>query len=304
MAGDDYAKWSASLSREFTSCLFPPELKLARPIHLTNLALHIPGLSIHALRLNRAQPEPVWTLHAHDRHGQLIIYLTGRGRQLLDGQELECRPGSVVYVPPGTAHAWTHRMSTTPLALVLDVVLLPSRYTAHPVSVMPQAALTQVKKAARSLAGLANPGQREHLFSVAAAVMEIMSCAMQAAGWLKPYNRYGDANQQALVKFMERLITRMDGPEVELEAIASHAGYTLVSINRKLKALSGLSLGQLRAQVRLKRAQQIIRRGASMTEAAHKAGFQDSNYFSRWFRQQTGLTPSKYRDSLRDQVRL
>jgi AraC-like DNA-binding protein len=28
---------------------------------------------------------------------------------------------------------------------------------------------------------------------------------------------------------------------------------------------------------------------------ADRAGFQDQNYFSRWFRKQTGLTPTKWR---------
>ncbi len=248
-------------------------------------------------------PEPVWTLHEHT-HGQIIIYLTGRGRQLVNGKDLECRPGSVVYVPPNTSHAWTHRMHATPLALVIDVTLLPSRYTAHPVAVMPQPALTKVRAAVRTLTGLLDPSKREHLFTIASLVMEIMQHAMSAAGWLKPYNRYGDASRSALVQFIERMVTRMDSPEVELADIAKQAGYTLTTLNKKLKELAGLSLGQMRARVRLTKAQQNMRRGGSLAEVARKAGFDDPNYFSRWFRQQTGLTPSKYRASLQEQVRL
>ena len=264
----------------------------------------MPGLTVHALRLNHAAPEPVWSLHSHETYGQLIIYLSGRGRQLLDGRDLECRPGSVVYVPPGVPHAWTQRMSSTPLALVIDLGVLPSRYSLHPVSVMPQGSLTAVRKAVISLTGLLKPADRSHLFTIAQAVMEIMGHAMQAAGWLKPYNRYGDANQQALVKFVERLVSRLDGPGVELETIATHAGYPLAVLNRRLKALAGLSLGQIRARIRLTKSQNLIRRGVSISEAAARAGFPDANYFSRWFRQQTGLTPTKYQETIREQVRI
>jgi AraC-like DNA-binding protein len=46
--------------------------------------------------------------------------------------------------------------------------------------------------------------------------------------------------------------------------------------------------------MRLEAAQAALRQEASIAEASVKAGFDDPNYFARWFRRQTGQTPSAY----------
>jgi len=41
--------------------------------------------------------------------------------------------------------------------------------------------------------------------------------------------------------------------------------------------------------------EQDILKGVRISLVADRAGFLDQNYFSRWFRKQTGLAPSKWR---------
>ena len=55
-------------------------MKNYRPILLQNLAVTVPGVRVRQFRLNQHTPEAVWTKHSHE-HGQLLVYLTGRGRQ-------------------------------------------------------------------------------------------------------------------------------------------------------------------------------------------------------------------------------
>jgi AraC-like DNA-binding protein len=47
--------------------------------------------------------------------------------------------------------------------------------------------------------------------------------------------------------------------------------------------------------VRLETAQAALRSTATVAEAANQSGFDDPNYFSRWFRRQTGRTPRAWR---------
>jgi AraC-like DNA-binding protein len=41
-----------------------------------------------------------------------------------------------------------------------------------------------------------------------------------------------------------------------------------------------------------------------MSAVAERIGIPDNNYFSRWFRRQTGMTPSQFRDNPQPAVRL
>jgi AraC family transcriptional activator of pobA len=271
-------------------------MKNYRPLMLQNLGIALPSLRVHRLRLNHHMPEAVWTTHAHD-HGQLLVYLTGRGRQQMGERTYDCRPGTVIHVPPGQTHAYSKQMQRAPMILVIDLDLEITRATAHPCALLPAADLTRVRASLQRLLAIRTPDHREHALSVASIVMEILDRALLAAGWLKPFNRFGDSRSNALTKFTERLLERMNGPEVTLDEIAKRAGYEVEALNRKLKSECGLTLGQLRSRLRLQRAQTLIRQGHPMLSVAQKVGLPDNNYFSRWFRQQTGMTPTQFKRS-------
>jgi AraC-like DNA-binding protein len=82
-----------------------------------------------------------------------------------------------------------------------------------------------------------------------------------------------------------------------LAKVARAAGYHPDHLNRKLKREVGLGLRALRDRQRLENAQAALRTAPSIGEAASRAGFDDPNYFARWFRRQTGQTPSEWNRS-------
>src|SRR5437588_13061314 len=43
-------------------------------------------------------------LHYHERTDEFYYVISGRGRMVLDGEEIELHPGVVVYVPRGVRH--------------------------------------------------------------------------------------------------------------------------------------------------------------------------------------------------------
>ena len=77
--------------------------------------------------------------------------------------------------------------------------------------------------------------------------------------------------------------------------MASELGYQRDHLNRILKRESGLTLGQHRAQVRLGEAKRLLGKQLAIGEVGSRVGFDDQNYFARWFRAQTGLSPSSWR---------
>ena len=277
-------------------------MKNYRPILLRDLSVALPGLRVHQVRLNQHTPEALWTEHTHE-HGQLLVYLTGRGRQPMAGKVFECRPGTVIHIPPGTPHTFQRELARPPLVLVIDLDLELTRATPHPCAQMPDADLTRVRTAMSKLFAMKMVDQRECMLLVAAIVLEILDRVLLACGWLKPFNRFGDSKGMNNTRFIERLLERLDGPEVTLENISARAGYQMDHLNRLLKAECGLTIGQVRSRFRLNRAQKLIRQGLPFQTVGERVGILDNNYFSRWFRQQTGLSPSAWKKTPPQEVR-
>lgn len=90
---------------------------------------------------------------------------------------------------------------------------------------------------------------------------------------------------------MEMLLQNSKNAHLTLDEAAAASGYQKDYLNRILKQQSGMSFGQLRAGMRLRRAESALSRSASVAEAASLSGFDDVNYFVRWFRKQSGQTP-------------
>jgi len=90
----------------------------------------------------------------------------------------------------------------------------------------------------------------------------------------------------------------LESPEADrqdLRALAVRAGQNADTLSRTLRRTTGLTLGQWRNRYRLQRAQAALREKRTIGEAAAAAGFDDQNYFARWFRSQTGVSASAWR---------
>jgi len=43
-------------------------------------------------------------MHMHDDSGELMIFMSGKGKAWLKGEEHEIRPGTAIYAPPCVPH--------------------------------------------------------------------------------------------------------------------------------------------------------------------------------------------------------
>ncbi|HSI74889.1 MAG TPA: two-component regulator propeller domain-containing protein [Lunatimonas sp.] len=83
-----------------------------------------------------------------------------------------------------------------------------------------------------------------------------------------------------------------------IEEFGREAGMSKTQLFRKLKALTNHSPGDFIRNMRLKRAAELLSKGAgSIGEIAFKVGFQDHSYFSRCFQKEYGQTPSEFVNS-------
>lgn len=85
-------------------------------------------------------------------------------------------------------------------------------------------------------------------------------------------------------------------PELDLDAVAAHAGYSRYHFVRSFKAAYGESPGQYLSRRRIERAEELLRSAnLSVSEICVLVGFSSLGTFSARFKQQTGVSPSEYR---------
>jgi DNA-binding response OmpR family regulator len=102
-------------------------------------------------------------------------------------------------------------------------------------------------------------------------------------------------------KFWEKAYTvlKRHASEVgfSIDGLAMELGMSQRSLQRKMKALAGLTPVQWIAEYRLGQAVGRLRdKSVSVTDAAYTAGFGDLSHFYRLFKKRFGKNPSQYRD--------
>ncbi|MCX6216035.1 ATP-binding protein [Spirosoma sp.] len=114
------------------------------------------------------------------------------------------------------------------------------------------------------------------------------------------------ASQAPEDDFMNRvyalLESHLDDSTFGVEPLAAAIGMSRMHLNRKIKAMTGLSPNELIRAVRLKRAAELLMTGASVSEVADRVGFDTPAYFSKVFKEHHQLTPSEYVEQHRQEM--
>ncbi len=250
------------------------------PLLIQKIEIHALGFVLRKLQLNRHRDTEVST-HRHP-FNQLILYLSGEGVQIVRGRRIDARAGDLFLIPPGVDHGFALAGASRPLCLVLEYESRrPGSRVIH--RQFPRQILNELNALLARVPTKGRPALSDYptILSVIALLLEPSrsdTAAMPAAA------------SPLVVRVRESL--RSDKP---LADIARESGYVRDALSRRLKREHGLGLRALRDQERLQLAQVALREAGGVGEAATRAGFDDPNYFTRWFRKQTGLTPTAWR---------
>jgi AraC family transcriptional regulator len=118
----------------------------------------------------------------------------------------------------------------------------------------------------------------------------------------KPQRRNSDAATSPLPRhLLQRVLERMHDlvADLDLQTLAAESGYSRSHFLRMFEAATGLTPHRYLLQLRLERAQELMREGAtSLIDIAALCGFSSHAHMSRIFRQLLGVTPSRYRRNL------
>jgi AraC-like DNA-binding protein len=130
--------------------------------------------------------------------------------------------------------------------------------------------------------------------------LEIESAAFHSASvlgphrWERPPRLSGTgAHARKIRTACMAMAARLDENH-SLTSLAAEAHMSPFYFARVFSDLVGEPPHQYLVRIRLRRAAEFLRRGASVTEAALKSGFPDVSHFSRTFHRRYGVPPSRY----------
>ena len=207
---------------------------------------------------------------AHRHHAVQIV--AADGPVVVEAADFDRVEGRLVVIPADTIHAI---VSGPPSATVLflDADSLAGRGFAvdgHPRSL--RASLPQRSGAARTFAD----ADRRVTSMVAAA-------AGDASGVSSPPST-------TIVAALDLLA---DHEGMTAATVAREVGLSPSRFSHRFTAEVGIPFRSYRRWIRLLAAVELLATGATLTAAAHHAGFADSAHFSRTFRSQFGLSPTE-----------
>ena len=94
------------------------------------------------------------------------------------------------------------------------------------------------------------------------------------------------------VKYVEENLSRSD---LSVEELSRQLGMSRVHLYKKMLQLTGKTPIEFIRLLRLKRAAQYLRESQlNVSEIAYRMGFNNPKYFSKYFQEEYGMSPSEY----------
>lgn len=255
--------------------------------------------------------------HSHD-FCELVIVTHGRAMHRLEGSDFPVTAGDVFLLQGRQRHYFYDRQDLNLINIMYDPkkIALPENELRR----MPgYSAMFLLEPAYRRQHRFAS---RLHLGRIPLAHVECLAEEMEreCAEKVPGYEAALRARLLELIVFLSRSYTGSEGTEAqallrignvicalendfpkdwELEDLLQIAHMSRSNLMRVFRKATGQTPIEYLTRLRIQRAMEMLRNtDLPITEIAFKIGFRDSNYFTRQFRNITGLTPSSYRKGL------
>lgn len=101
--------------------------------------------------------------------------------------------------------------------------------------------------------------------------------------------------EKFIVKLMNIIESKMEDPEFNVDVLVEEIGMSRSVLYKKVHTLTNYSVADLIKEMRLKKAAQLFKQSTmTVADVAFAVGFNDRKYFSKEFRKQFELSPSKF----------
>lgn len=245
------------------------------------------GITAMELASNHSFPR-----HTHDEYGIGVI-LSGAQRSWSGVGPVESLPGDVITVNPGEVHDG-HPISGA--ARRWRIMYFDPKTLAHQLA---PDAIKQLEFASPNLRD-ARLGQRVNLLfsrlTRTASVLAVEEILVQLVRRLASENRPGYEERKystTVARARERIDDDPAG-QINLGELATLSGVSRYQILRAFARELGVTPYAYVIQCRVRLARQLLLQGATLADAAQRAGFADQSHLTRAFGRQIGISPGQY----------
>jgi len=266
------------------------------------------------IAVERREPQVAFPPHRHE-FSEIVLITGGEGLHVVDKESWPLGAGDVFVIGGARGHAYRDLKQLRLINILFlpdklhfdlsDLKLLPgyhALFSLEPAWRQRHSFNSRLRLSPRELApvmGLVD--QMDMELKERAPGFGFMATAlfMQIAGYLsRCYERARGADSRHLLQ-IAKAITHLESntsASVNLDELAGIAGMSKRSLVRAFHEATGVPPIAYLIQLRVNRATALLRSSSeSITDIAFQVGFSDSNYFTRQFSKQTGMSPRRYR---------
>jgi len=251
------------------------------------------------------QPDPDrFSMHAHEMN-EVLVFLSGTGSMLVEGNEYPMFPGAVMIMRAGESHkirpsrgtAYERigiRFSDSVFALLdpKGELLVPLRDRR-----LGSGNLIQIHSLQGLLPMLLKIGENASPYRIRLAVISFLFAVLNEASALheKEDRLHREREEQGKNYEMIEYINHNLSADLSLDAIAARFYLSKSQLSRSFKKATGSTLWDYVLIKRLLLARSLIREGESISGACERSGFREYSSFYRAYKKRFGVSPNQDR---------
>ncbi len=248
--------------------------------------------------------------HAHRHPGlyQWVWVKKGKGKHRIDLQEFRMMPGRLFALHPGIVHDCISDddmegfiLHFSPQLLDLDswggVTVHPLGTPYYSVLEVPPEMETKLDSLFKQILEEARNKQPGYELIVKALIQVL---TVYSKRWPTLANVASSAASSLQADF-DQLLERLFRQERSVQPYADRLQVSVPVLNQTIKAFTGVTASEhIQRRIMLEAKRQLTFTRLSISEVAYELGFEDPNYFWKFFKRHTGLTPGLFRRQLQN----
>ncbi len=273
---------------------------------------------VHFERIRERSSVFNWEIepHVHDALIQVLYPVQGGGETFIDDRKWVLHPPCLIVAPARSVHGFhfspdidgvvitAAQRALESLAAVaapelLGCVRAPAVYEIEPGGRQAEA-LAPLFEAIEREAAIHSQGQMGAGLSLLVALFVQIGRIRQSAEATKEIARSRTPTQ---IVRLRALLDERCRPRTPVESYAQALGVTAGQLTRLCREVMGMStLDAINARVVHEAQRELVYSTLSVKQVAAALGFEDDAYFGRFFKKQTGLRPTEFREMARTRL--
>lgn len=220
--------------------------------------------------------------HQHKTY-EIIVYISGNGIFCAAGRQIPVFPGKIVVIPPGITHGVVFSDK-------LERIYINGEFSHIFNFTSPTVVLDDSENEGRLLAKMIYNNRYANSEYVAALVGAF-------AHFLTQSMKMEDKISTVIEDIVNKITNHFYDSNINLNALLENSGYAEDYIRAQFKRFTGKTPVEFLTNVRINHACYLIdiyKGSLSLAEIAEKCGYTDYVYFSKRFKNITGVSPRKY----------